>query len=73
MRKIIYHKKVDKYYPYIPKAFEKIIPLYLNNYKITNFYLEWIYSLSFVFANQGTKRGLYHNIMYHNKSVTSLV
>lgn len=65
---------VDKYHASTSKAFEKqSCHLQIDNCKITNFYFEWIYSLSCAFANQGTKGGLYHNIIYHNKSVTPLV
>lgn len=41
--------------------------------KRINYYFDWIYSSRFEFANQETKEGLYHNVIYHNSSVTFLI
>ena len=40
---------------------------------IIHFYFAEIYSLNFVSANQGRKGRLYHNSIYHNKSVAPFV
>lgn len=55
------------------KAFENSHATYVLMTVIIHFYFAEIYRLSFVSANQGIKGGLYHNIIYHNKSVAPFI
>lgn len=57
----------------MPKAFENDHDTYILMTGIIHFYFAEIYSLNFVSANQGRKGRLYHNIIYHNKSVAPFV